>query len=65
MLDIFLTAIALVLVIEGIMPFASPRAWREMMLRLVSKTDSAIRTTGFVIFIIGVIIMCLVHTGIL
>jgi uncharacterized protein YjeT (DUF2065 family) len=36
-------AIALVLVIEGLFPFASPDGWRKMFTQLLTLTDGQIR----------------------
>ncbi len=36
-------ALALVLVIEGLFPFASPAAWRRMFVQLLQLTDGQIR----------------------
>ena len=60
-----LTAIALLLVIEGIVPFLSPGFWREMMLRLSTRSDRVIRIMGFISLLGGAILMFLVHTFIL
>jgi uncharacterized protein len=65
MLEIFLTAIALVLVIEGILPFAAPSVWRDMMSKMAERDTKTVRKTGFVILLLGVVLMVLVHTGLL
>lgn len=65
MLPIFLTAIALVLVIEGILPFLAPLAWKRMMLQLASQSDRAIRIVGLISLLLGALLMYLVHSGIL
>ena len=36
--DLF-RALALVMIIEGLMPFLAPRRWREMLLRIASQID--------------------------
>ena len=65
MLDIFLTALALLLVIEGVLPFAVPRMYREMMQRLATREDRNIRIMGFLSLLAGTIIMILVHSGLI
>ena len=40
------TALALMLVIEGILPFASPRGFREMMRMVGEMDDKALRNGG-------------------
>ena len=37
------TAIALVLIIEGMLPFLSPTVWRDTIERLVRMSDGQIR----------------------
>ncbi len=65
MLEIFLTAIALVLVLEGILPFAVPTFWRNLLLRMAERDERTIRKTGLITLVVGVVLMCLVHAGIL
>jgi hypothetical protein len=56
-----LTALALLLVIEGIMPFASPRGFRDM-LRLVGEMDEkALRYSGLFSMIAGLLLLYLVR----
>ncbi len=65
MLAIILTAVALVLVIEGIIPFISPRLWREMMARLCGRSDISIRVIGFISLLAGACLMYVVHAGLI
>jgi uncharacterized protein YjeT (DUF2065 family) len=48
-------ALALVLVLEGLMPFLAPARWREALLRITSLQDRQLRSVGFVLILIGVI----------
>ena len=41
-----LMAVALMLVIEGLLPFLAPSAWRETFRRLMQLTDGQIRFFG-------------------
>ena len=63
MLNVTLTAIALMLVMEGILPFLSPNKFRQFMARIANQHDKAIRIMGFVTMIAGAILMYLVHHG--
>lgn len=55
------TAIALLLVIEGIMPFLNPTGWRRT-LRAVSEMDNkSLRIIGFFSMVGGVMLLYLVH----
>jgi hypothetical protein len=51
--DSLLTAFALVLVVEGLLPFAAPRLWRESFRKLVELTDGQLRFVGMVSIILG------------
>ena len=56
-----LTALALVLVIEGIVPFVSPQSLRRM-LETVSQLDNrSLRITGLVSMVLGVFMLYLVR----
>ncbi len=48
------TAFALVLVIEGLLPFVAPRLWRESFRKLVGLTDGQLRFIGLVSIVLGV-----------
>lgn len=56
-----LTAVALVLVLEGMMPFISPRKYREMVAEISRLGDNQVRTVGFVVMIVGVVVLFLVR----
>ena len=55
------TALALVLVIEGIMPFLNPAGMRRMLAMVAQLDDTTLRTIGFISMIIGVVLLYLVH----
>ena len=48
-----LMAFALMLVIEGLLPFLAPDAWRETFRRLMLLSDGQIRFFGLTSMIIG------------
>jgi uncharacterized protein len=48
-----IAVVALVLVIEGIMPFVSPAIWRETFRRLIELSDGQIRFIGLTSMLIG------------
>ena len=56
-----LTAFALVLIIEGLLPFASPSRYRQMVAQLVMLGDNHIRTVGLVIIVIGLVLLYVVR----
>jgi uncharacterized protein YjeT (DUF2065 family) len=51
--DSFWTALALVLVIEGFLPLAAPRFWRDSFAKLVTLTDGQLRFIGLASMLIG------------
>ena len=61
MWDDFVRAIALVLVIEGMMPFLSPDGWRQAMLQAGRLSDLTLRKIGFASMMIGVLVLYLNH----
>ena len=50
-------ALALVLIIEGMLPFVSPKRYRKLISEISQLDDIYIRTVGFVIMIIGLIVL--------
>ena len=52
-------AIALVLIIEGIVPFLSPSVWRDTFERLVKMSDGQIRFFGLSSMLVGLILLIL------
>jgi len=54
-----LMAIALMLVIEGVLPFLAPRVWRDTFRRIIQLTDGQIRFIGLTSMLIGLIVLSL------
>jgi uncharacterized protein YjeT (DUF2065 family) len=52
-------AVALVLILEGLMPFLAPARWREMFRRLLELTDGQIRFFGLASIAIGLVLLLL------
>ena len=59
MWDDLIRAVALVLVIEGMLPFLSPDGWRQAMIQAGRLPDRTLRAVGFVSMFIGVLILYL------
>ena len=57
MQDILVSALALMLVIEGILPFVAPRAWRDTFRRLIEMSDGQVRFAGLASMAAGLIIL--------
>ena len=56
-----LTAIGLVFILEGLLPFLLPRVWRRAMQQMVMQNDSALRIFGFVSMLIGLSVLYFVR----
>lgn len=50
---IFVTALGLFLVFEGILPFLSPRIWRWVLQQIFIQSDQAVRLTGLFSMLMG------------
>ena len=59
MADSLLGAVALMLVIEGLLPFASPRTWREAFERATRLSDGQIRFIGLVSLGAGALLLAI------
>ena len=57
MKNTLLLAFALMLVIEGLLPFIAPKLWRDTFRRVTELTDGQIRFIGLSSLLIGVILM--------
>lgn len=53
-------ALALVLIIEGLLPALTPEAWREAMARLVNSDPRSIRLVGIASIIVGALVFRMV-----
>ena len=53
----FLMAFALMLVIEGVLPFIVPSVWREAFRRIIQFTDGQIRFFGLSSMIAGLLLL--------
>ncbi|MCC5791893.1 MAG: DUF2065 domain-containing protein [Legionellaceae bacterium] len=61
MWDSFFSALALVFVLEGLLPFASPKKWKQMLFRVIQCDDRVLRLAGFISMIVGVVLLTLMH----
>lgn len=52
-----LSALALMLVLEGLLPFLSPKGFREKMLAMLSMNDSQIRFASLTAMLVGVVLL--------
>ncbi len=56
-----LVALALVMVIEGVLPFLNPNGMRNMMRMMSDMEDKALRMTGLISMLVGVATLYLVN----
>ncbi|MET0218039.1 MAG: DUF2065 domain-containing protein [Burkholderiales bacterium] len=61
MTSTLLTAVALVLIIEGALPFVSPSVWREAFRRIMAMSDGQIRFIGLTSMLAGLLLLLLLH----
>jgi hypothetical protein len=59
--DNFFAALALMLVIEGLLPFLAPQVWRETFRRVIAMSDGQIRFVGLGSMLAGVILLAVLH----
>lgn len=59
--DWLLGALALMLVLEGLLPFLSPRGWRSIFERATQMTDGQIRFFGLSSMVVGVLLLLLLR----
>jgi uncharacterized protein YjeT (DUF2065 family) len=57
--DTFWLALALVLIVEGLFPFASPTRWRKTFAQLLQLNDGQIRFFAMISIISGLLLICL------
>ena len=53
-------ALALMLVLEGLLPFAAPATWRDMFRRLLDLSDGQIRFIGLALILSGLAVALLI-----
>lgn len=56
-----MAAFALYLILEGILPFLSPAAFKQFVLRLSGMSDSSLRNVGLASMGCGVVLLYLVR----
>lgn len=59
--EVFLPALALMLVIEGLLPFLAPATWREAFSRMIQMKDGQVRFMGLISMLAGLLILFLIQ----
>lgn len=60
MSELLLSALALMLVIEGLLPFLSPGTWRQVFQRALELSDGQIRFLGLSSMALGLMALLLI-----
>lgn len=63
MLVPFLSAVGLMLVMEGIMPFLNPRAFRRTLAAVAQAEDRVLRIVGLLSMLAGIALLYFVRRG--
>ncbi len=56
-----LTAVALLLVIEGMLPFIGPGAYKHLVAQIARLSDNHLRTVGLMSMIAGLLLLFIVR----
>jgi uncharacterized protein YjeT (DUF2065 family) len=56
-----LVAVALLLVIEGMLPFLSPERFRRLLLLMAAENKRSLRLAGLASMVFGVVLLYLVN----
>jgi uncharacterized protein YjeT (DUF2065 family) len=57
----FGAALALVLVIEGLIPFLSPRGYKNMVQQMALMSEQVMRNVGLMLIVVGLLFLYLVR----
>lgn len=58
----FIMALALMLIVEGVLPFLAPNLWRDTFRRITQMSDGQIRFIGLSSMIVGLLILAWVRS---
>jgi uncharacterized protein YjeT (DUF2065 family) len=61
MLVPFLSAVGLMLVMEGMLPFLSPRRFRRMLAGVIQADDRVLRAVGLLSMVAGAMLVYLIR----
>ncbi len=60
-MHILFAAVGIAVLLEGIMPFVSPRLFRRSVASMLQVSDRGLRVVGLTAIIAGVVLVCLVN----
>jgi uncharacterized protein YjeT (DUF2065 family) len=55
--SLLFAAVALMLILEGLLPFLAPRVWRETFKRMTEMRDGQVRFFGLTSMLLGLILL--------
>ncbi|MEA3195598.1 MAG: uncharacterized protein QOD26_3931 [Betaproteobacteria bacterium] len=58
----FIMALALMLILEGVLPFLAPNLWRDTFRRITQMSDGQIRFVGLSSMIVGLLLLLWIRT---
>jgi uncharacterized protein YjeT (DUF2065 family) len=58
-----LVALAIVMILEGALPFVSPRLWRDTFSKLIELSDGQIRFVGLIAIVVGVVVLLILRNA--
>ena len=58
----FLMALALMLILEGVLPFIAPQLWRDTFRKITQMSDGQIRFVGLSSMIVGLLLLLWART---
>ena len=59
--SVLFTAVGLLLVFEGVLPFSSPNFWRQMMKQMLVASERALRIMGLVSMLAGLLVISITN----
>ena len=54
---VFLMALALMLILEGLLPFLAPNLWRDTFRKITQMSDGQIRFVGLSSMLVGLLLL--------
>jgi uncharacterized protein YjeT (DUF2065 family) len=57
-----LAGLAFYLILEGLFPFAAPKAWRRGLAALIGLGDNQLRSFGLMVVILGLVLLLAVRS---
>ena len=58
----FIIALALMLILEGVLPFLAPNLWRDTFRRITQMSDGQIRFVGLSSMLVGLLLLVWIRT---